>query len=124
MITFLIIHSLIPAIGLVVFLFLAKRMTQADLPGGLVLELFLLFATYGGLLLVVLTSLFWQWSGMPLLGVLYLVFVAPLIMAYIIYREYRNRTASTYHKWIALSSGIYLIIMPALLIVARFMIRV
>lgn len=62
MITFLIIHILIPVIGLVVFLFLAKRMTQADLPGGLVLELFLLFATYGGLLLVVLTSLFWQWS--------------------------------------------------------------
>jgi len=53
-------------------------------------ELFMIFATYGGLLLVILTELFWKWSGMASLGTFYLILGAPIVMGLIFYRH--NKT--------------------------------
>jgi hypothetical protein len=41
-------------------------------------QVFILFATYGGLLIVTITTLFWQWSGLALLEV-YTLFLTPFI---------------------------------------------
>ena len=43
--------------------------------------LFLLFVTYGGWLIVLLTKLFWVWSGMATLGIAYLILTAFLAAA-------------------------------------------
>jgi hypothetical protein len=61
------------------------------------MDLFIIFATYGGLLLVLLTTLVLQWSGMASLGTFYLILIAPIVMVIIAYRQYVNRRLSKYH---------------------------
>lgn len=75
------IHLLVPCAGVIAFLLLCRRMSEADIPSPPYFEWFVLFGTFGGWLLVALTALFWQWSGMASIGVLALVLVAPLVTA-------------------------------------------
>jgi hypothetical protein len=79
------------------------------------LGLFILFATYGGLLQTVLTAMFWFWSGMASLGFAYLIFVAPILMGIIAYRNYQRRESSVYHKAMFLAAALYFVIAPLLL---------
>lgn len=78
---FLAIHVLVPAIGVFIFARLCVAMRDAHVENPPYRQLFVLFATYGGVLLVVLTALFWRWSGMASLGVFYLLLAAPVAMA-------------------------------------------
>jgi hypothetical protein len=75
-------------------------------------ELFLVFSTYGGLLLVVLTSLFGAWSGMASLGTFYLILLAPFVMGLIAYRNYKLRSVSKYHIWTFISGIMYFVVTP------------
>ena len=75
-------------------------------------ELFIIFSTYGGLLLVTLTTLFWQWSAMASLGASYLIIGAPIAMGIIAYRHRNTTTISKYHKWTYLSGLLYFVIAP------------
>ena len=43
---------------------------------------FLIHVFYGGLLLIVLTALFWEWSGMASLGFFACVFLGPVILLF------------------------------------------
>jgi hypothetical protein len=85
-----------------------------------VVPLFIICATWGGLLMVVLTVLFWRWSGMASLGFFYLVLVAPLVMAVLAVVLYRQRRLSTYHLGSFVASGIY----PCIVITAVVLYRV
>jgi hypothetical protein len=76
--TFVIIHLVIPAIGLIAYLKLVRRMKTEQIPSPPNNEFFIIFSTYGGLLLIVLTSFFGAWSGMASLGMAYLIGVAPI----------------------------------------------
>jgi hypothetical protein len=71
-----------------------------------------LFATYGGLLIVTITAILWQWSGLASLGSLYLVFVVPFIMVFLAYRMKKNKMISIYHELIYYLSTSYFIIAP------------
>jgi len=81
-----------------------------------IIELFIIFATYGGLILAVLTDLFWYWSGMASLGVFYLIFGAPIVMGIIAYRHRHTRTISKYHKWTYLLALAYFIVLVLFLV--------
>lgn len=70
------------------------------------------FASFcsGGLLLVVLTCLFWQWSGMTSLGAFFLLFVGTpgmLLQSVCLYPG-RKRGRYTYTAWL-LSLGFVLV---------------
>ncbi len=108
----IIIHLIIPLIGLICFLWLNRHIKEEKITNAPTTELFLVFLTYGGLLLVMLTTLFWKWSGMASLGIFYLILVAPFIMGFIAYRHRVTRTISKYHNGIYLSGLLYFIIAP------------
>ena len=78
-----------------------------------IIEIFILFSTYGGLLLVTLTTLFWQWSGMASLGTFYLIIGAPICMGIIIYRVKKIKYISKYHSRTYLAALLYFAIAPA-----------
>jgi len=111
------IHLILPLTGLLWFLRLKKQMKTENIPNAPTTELFIIFSTYGGLLLVALTTLFWLWSGMASLGTFYLVLVAPIIMGIIAYRHRKTRTISKYHNWTYLSGLFYFAIAPVTFIV-------
>jgi uncharacterized membrane protein YidH (DUF202 family) len=115
-----IIHLVLPLAGLVYFFRLKKQMKSENVPNAPTIELFLVFATYGGLLLVVLTTLFWQWSGMASLGVFYLILGAPIVMGIIAYRHRKTKTISKYHKSTYLSGVLYFAIITVSFFVLFF----
>ena len=110
------IHLIIPLAGLLLYLHLRKRMKSEKLENAPNNELFILFATYGGLITVALTSLFWEWSGMASLGTFYLILGAPIVMGVIAYRNYNLRKTSKYHLWIYNLCIAYYVIAPLIII--------
>ena len=80
----------------------------------------MIFANYGGLLIVVLTGLFWYASGMATLGVFYLILIAPIIMGAIAYRNRHAKTFSKYHKWTYILGLAYAVIVPVISFVLFF----
>lgn len=111
-ITAILIHLIIPGAGLFIYWILYKKIEKEQIYNPPIKELFLIFATYGGLLLVLLTSLFWMWSGAASLGVFYLVLVAPILMAIIAIRTKNNRNISRYHRWAFTASVLYFGVAP------------
>lgn len=73
---FLIIHIVVPILGVVMYFWLLRRMYKQGLKDPPVAGLFIIFLNYGALLVQMLTSLFWYWSGMASLGAFYLVLAA------------------------------------------------
>jgi hypothetical protein len=111
-ITALTIHLLIPLTGLLWFLRLSKQIKNENIPNPPTTELFVIFSTYGGLILVALTTLSWQWSGMASLGTFYLIFGAPIVMGIITYRQKKLKNISIYHRTTYYSSLLYFVIAP------------
>src|ERR1043166_6325957 len=97
----------VPLAGLLTFRWLRAEMRDSQIERPPVIPLFIIFATYGGWLLIALTLLFWYWSGMALLGGMYLIFVAPLVMTALAVYLYRQRRLSRYHFGSFIASGIY-----------------
>lgn len=85
------------------------------------IELVIIFATYGGLILVVLTELFWRWSGMASLGAFYLILVAPIVMGIIAYRSRYTKRISKYHKGVHILGLAYTVTVPVITIVLFLM---
>ena len=115
-IRFLIIHIFVPLAGLWYFLRLKNRMEEEYVEKPPVIELFIVFMNYGGIVLMVLTSLFWYWSAMASLATFYLYLVAPIPMGIIAYRQWKRRKISKYHKWTYILGLTYLIIVLAMFI--------
>jgi hypothetical protein len=84
--------------GLVAFWILVRRMKSASIPSPPLIPYFVLFATVGGLLLILLTSYFWYWSGMASLGIIYLVLVAPFLTAFLAWTLRHQRVLSLFHQ--------------------------
>lgn len=108
----LIIHLAIPVIGFFYFSRIKENMKNENIQNAPTVELFVIFATYGGLLLVALTTLFWKWSGMASLGTFYLILGAPIAMGIIAYRSKQKIKNSKYNNWVYFSSILYFIIAP------------
>jgi hypothetical protein len=75
------INLLVPLLGVVIFALLCRKMRRTHVPAPPFFSYFVLFATFGGWLMVCLTALFWKWSGLASLGVFSLILVAPFVTA-------------------------------------------
>jgi hypothetical protein len=106
------IHLILPLAGLLWFLRIKKQMKNNNVSSPPTIELFLIFSTFGGLLLVALTALFGWWSGTASLGAFYLLLVAPIVMGIVSYRHRKTKEISRYHKWTYLSGLLYFAIAP------------
>ena len=106
------IHLVIPLTGLLIYLGLVRKMKKEKITDPPTIDLFLIFSTYGGLLLVTLTTLFWKWSGMASLGAFYLILVAPVIMGVIAFINYKKKELSIYHLRIYKAGQLYFLITP------------
>jgi hypothetical protein len=111
------IYLATPFVGLISYIWLYRKMVVAKLPLPPKMSYFFLFVNYGGLLVVLLTSLFWFWSGMASLGVFYLMLIAPISMMVIGYIEFKRRTLSQYHKWAFILSLSYIVLIAVPLVI-------
>jgi hypothetical protein len=117
----IVVNFVVPLVGLGLFLRLRERMHDQQIERPPVVPLFIIFATYGGLLMVVLTVLFWRWSGMASLGVFYLVLIAPIAMTVLAVILYRKRRLSPYHFGSFIASGVYpCVIVPTVILYRVF----
>ena len=111
-----IIYLLVPFAGLMYYLRLYRLMKVENIPNAPAVGLFIIFATYGGLLLLALTSFGGVWSGLASIGTFYLLMVAPFIMSFITYRQRHTKAVSKYHKLTYLSALFYFIVAPVVFI--------
>lgn len=107
------IHVFVPAGGVLAYFIVLHRMKKEHTPYPPFRSLLMVFANYGGVLLVLLTGLFWKWSAMASLGTAYLVLVAPLIMGAVAYKQFPTRAVSKYHCLVYRLALIYAISLPA-----------
>ncbi len=112
----IIIHLIVPLIGLGLYIKLLHSMKEKEIEQPPSKELFILFATYGGLLLIILTTLFWAWSGMASLGFFYLLLGAPIVMGIIATSLHIKKELSKYHYWAYKATIWYFAIGPLTLI--------
>lgn len=103
------IYLVIPEIGFAFFVLLVIKTESLEKTKLFTAKLFFNFAHYGGLLLLVLTGLFWKISGLATLGVLYLMFIAVFIMLFIAIHSFLHRNKKLEY-YLFLSSSLYLII--------------
>ena len=106
MVRAILIHLVVPLAGIGLFLTLRRRMLDARIEEPPVVLFFILFATYGALLVLILTALFWKWSGMATLGLAYLILAAPILTLGLAVALYRRRRISGYHTgafWMSVS---------------------
>jgi hypothetical protein len=114
------IHLIIPLVGLICFLKLKKQMEIENVQKAPKIELFIIFANYGGLIIVALTALFWKWSGMASLGIFYLIVGAPITMGIIAYKHRNIKAISKYHNWTYISGLSYFLITPLTIVILSF----
>jgi hypothetical protein len=113
---FALIHVLVPAAGVVLFFWLVSRMFERQIENPPVFSLFIIFATWGSLLVLILTRFFLYWSGMSTVGLLYLVFLAPIVMFAIAVRCYLERKLSRFHMGALVASISYIPVLVGVLI--------
>jgi len=118
----LFIHLFVPLAGVAGYCAIVRRMLREYVerpPWG---ELLCLFFTYGGWLMMLLTVTFWRLSGAALVGLGYLVLVAPLIMGAIVLRLADRRMWSRYHEAAYTASLVYLpfvvVVLPSVFVLA------
>jgi hypothetical protein len=93
------IHLVTPAIGLVCYIWLCARMRSQHIPDPPYITYFFLFVTLGGWLMILLTALFWFWSGMASIGALFLAFISPIIASVFAFALAGVRSDSVFHRW-------------------------
>jgi hypothetical protein len=92
------VNLVVPFLGVTAFVLLCRWMWRAQIESPPFFSFFILFATFGGWLMVLLTALFWEWSGMASLGVCFLAFVAPFVTAVLAWSLRQRRALSAFHK--------------------------
>lgn len=108
LITAVLIHFVIPILGIVFYVILVNKMKKANIKNPPNAALFLEFFIYGGLLLIILTSQFWYWSAMASLGFIFVLFIAPFIMLGLAIYYLLKRNDSKYHKITFYLASLYL----------------
>lgn len=116
----LITYLLLPLVSLLAFLWLKRKMKKEKILNSPVLPLFIIFATYGGILLLLITAYLLEWSGMASLGVFYLLFIAPILMVVIVFNMYKIKQLSFYHKGAYLAGILYFIVAPIAFIILLY----
>jgi hypothetical protein len=98
-------------LGFASYRVLTRRLAVLGHPKSLRLHVLPLFVSYGGLVMILLTGMFWRWSGAASLGFLYLVTAAPLLHGFTVWKLWPRRTeASAYRMIVWLAGGFCLIV--------------
>jgi hypothetical protein len=92
------VNFLVPLLGVIALALLCRRMRRAQVQSPPFFSYFILFAAFGGWLVVGLTALFWKWSGMASLGVFSLILVAPFVTAEVALSLRNRRAFSAFHQ--------------------------
>jgi hypothetical protein len=111
----ILIHLIVPIAGILWFLKIRNDMLEKEIVSPPTIQLFVVFATYGGVLLVFLTVFFWYSSGMAALGFFYLLFVAPIVMLALAYQLYSERNLSKFHRATFTASVLYPIMLATII---------
>ncbi len=112
----ILIYIAVPGQGLLLFLHLKEFIRRHQMPALPDIPLFLVFVSYGGWLMGLLTELFWHVSGMAALGAIYLIFIAPVVLGYFAWQLRNQRDRSQYHFRLFLACALYSILPVALMI--------
>lgn len=115
-VVFLLIHVFVPMVGIVLYLRLVRRMKSENVPNSPTIQLFFVFETYGVLVMLILTALFWKWSGMASIGFFGLIVFGPIIMGYTAYDNFRKQNLSYYHRYTYWASVSFFVILVLLLV--------
>jgi hypothetical protein len=105
------VNLAVPLVGVTAFVAFCRRMRRSGIRSPPFLSYLILFSTFGGWLMVSLTALFWQWSGMAFMGVFYLLLIAPLLTAGIAFNLRNVRAVSDYHRNAFVASVAYSCVM-------------
>lgn len=111
----ILIYLALPISGLFIFGLLVLKMYNKKISNKPISELFVVFLSYGGLLVFMSTTLFWYWSAFALIGLIYLFFIAPILHIIIIIDLGKELKTSVFHKWIYRSLIFYFFIVPSIL---------
>jgi len=101
------VNILVPLLGVIVFVLLCRRMWRTHIQSPPFFPYFILFTAFGGWVMVFLTALFWEWSGMASIGVFYLVLVAPIVTAGVAFSLRRFHALSVFHRVAYITSIVY-----------------
>jgi len=85
------IYFITPIIGLLGFLYFIKKVVPKKDKTSFQINAFVTFFCLGGLLQIMLTILFWEWSGLASLGFAFLLLIAPFFMMFIAYKAYEQK---------------------------------
>lgn len=111
LITFIVIHLVVPAIGVVAFIAFCHQMAKAKIQNPPYFQMFILFFNFGGILLILLTSLFWMWSGMASLGFFYLALGSPITAGVAAFSLRKQQKLSKFHKGVFIVNVCYAVLM-------------
>jgi hypothetical protein len=111
------VNILVPLLGVIVFVLLCRRMRRTHIPSPPFVQYFILFISYGGCLMVLLTALFWEWSGIASLGFFYLVLIAPFVTAGVAVSLRRCYALTVFHRVGYIASIAYTGLMVVTLII-------
>ena len=112
----IIVFLLVPAAGVYLYLRSLQKINREVEDFAMEIHLLVVFANYGVLLLLFLTTIMWGWSGMSSLGVFYLILIAPFMMLYIAYKGEKLKSESGYYMVVAKAGGYYIVIAPLILV--------
>lgn len=112
------IYLILPLIGLLIYGVICLNLLLKKIPKPPVLSLFILFVHYGCYLQIILTALFWEWSGMVSLTGFYLLFLSPILTLIISINLYLKRNLSKSHKVVYFASLGYLILISVAWVIA------
>jgi hypothetical protein len=103
------IHIAVPLIGLSVYLKICYDIKKKSIPEPPFLPLFILFAAFGGWLMIFLTICFWEVSGLMILGGFFLLFIMPIVVIFCVLSLYLQTNISRYHLYSLRACFVYLI---------------
>ena len=113
----IVIYLLVPILGIALFFFATKTLKPKERKEIFILKLLIVFACLGGLLLLLLTTVFWKWSGLASVGSVFLIFIAPILMAVIGYDSFKKRANEAESTLFKLSIS-YFIALPLIILIA------
>ena len=110
------VNILVPLMGVSAYLLLCRKMLRSGIEMPPIFSYFILFAIYGAWLVLVLTGLFWIWSGMASLGIFALFLCAPFATVVLTLFLRKRRTLSAYHRVGFSLSLFYTVVIPVLIV--------
>jgi hypothetical protein len=110
------VNLLVPLMGVMVYLLLCRKMLRSGIEMPPIFSYFVLFAIYGAWLVVILTGLFWRWSGMASLGVAFLLLLAPFSTLALALMLRKRRNLSAYHQAAFGLGALYTAAIPVLIV--------